>query len=116
MANCANCGAKWLIGGVTEGEQRFCSKTCYHFWRHPGFCEQCTTVTTEESLGGTYTINLIFGTHLMGFGAKCPTCNSQVKRKWFWFFIPLFPVSAPYRVIYVQPSRWISRKVRVEVG
>jgi len=113
MKNCANCGAKWIIGGVTEGDLKFCSKACHQFWRHPGFCEQCAAATTEEGIGGTYTINLIFGTHLMGWGDQCPICHSRVKRKWFWFVIPLFPVSRAYRVIYPRPNQWLSRKLRV---
>ena len=113
MATCANCNGWFLFGGETEGENRFCCQECFYFFRHPGFCESCTMGTTDEALGGTYTVNLVFGTRLMGFfGDHCATCYSTVKRKWFWFIPPLFPVSAAYRVIYVAPSRYISRKLR----
>src|SRR5208282_4549039 len=32
---------------------------------------------------------------------------------WLWFVIPLFPISAKYRVLYQTPRRYASRKVNV---
>ena len=47
----------------------------------------------------------------MGFGPPCGTCNSQVKRKWLWVFLPLFPTSGSYRILYVAPGRYLSRRI-----
>ena len=110
---CANCGSL-LLGGGKEGELRFCSSQCSQFHSHPGYCEQCLAETTQEALGGTFSVNLIFGTHLMGWGAQpCPRCNSKVMRKWLWIVIPLLPVSAKYRVLYQTRARYFSRKMKV---
>jgi endogenous inhibitor of DNA gyrase (YacG/DUF329 family) len=112
FGKCANCGAT-LIGGK-EGEVRFCSDQCRQFHSHPGYCEQCMAETMPEGLGGTFSVNLIFGTHLMGWGAKpCPQCRSKVMRKWLWIGIPLLPVSAKYRVLYQTRTRYFSRKMKV---
>ena len=111
MPTCANCEGSFLFGGAKEGEHRFCSDECHSFWRFPGFCESCADSTTDEGIGGTFTMNFLFGTILMGFGAACPTCNSKVKRKWFIFLLPLFPVSKPYRVLYCNSSQYLSRKI-----
>ncbi len=117
MAKCANCGAYVLFGlGPSEGEQKFCSKKCLQYWKHPGYCEVCTLDTTEESLGGTYTLNVLFGTRLMGFSSACPTCGSKVMRKWFWFVLPLFPVSKKYRVLFQTSDKFFSRKIRQQPG
>ncbi len=113
FSKCANCGQA-ILGGVKEGELRFCSKHCRNYHAHPGFCEQCVHDTTQEGVGGTFTVNFVLGTHLMSWGSDiCPRCNSRAMRKWFWFFLPLFPVSAQYRVIYQSPKLYLSRKLRV---
>ena len=110
---CANC-SQTILGGVKEGELRFCSKQCRNYYAHPGFCEQCAHDTIQEGVGGTYTINVLFGTRLMAWGSEtCPRCNSRVMRKWLWFLLPLFPVSAQYRVLYQSPKLFLSRKLRI---
>ena len=117
MAQCTNCGASLLFGlGRKEGEHKFCSKKCLQFWKHPGYCQSCVQNTTEESLGGTFTLNVFFGTRLMGFSGACPTCGSKVMRKWFWIVLPLFPVSKQYRVLYQTDTRFFSRKIREQPG
>jgi hypothetical protein len=114
FGKCANC-ATLIVGGPKEGELRFCSEECHHFYLHPKFCDVCLAQTTEGKIGGTFTLNVLFGTRLMGFGAHCPTCYSVVKRMWLWFVVPLFPISAKYRVLYETTRRYASRKVN-EVG
>ncbi|HWO28511.1 MAG TPA: hypothetical protein VNO32_06895, partial [Candidatus Acidoferrum sp.] len=114
FGKCANC-ATLIVGGPKEGDLRFCSEECHHFYLHPKFCDVCLAETTEGNIGGTFTLNALFGTRLMGFGVHCPTCYSVVKRAWLWFVIPLVPVSARYRVLYQTPRRYGSRKLN-EVG
>ena len=112
LGKCANCGLA-IIGGVQEGDNRFCSNECHHFFQHPGFCEQCMADTSTEPVGGTYTVNVLFGTRLMSWGGEsCPRCYSKVMRKWFWFLIPLFPVSAHYRVKYQTRKQYFSRRMK----
>jgi len=112
FGKCANCGAA-IIGGVQEGDNRFCSKECHHFFQHPGFCEQCMADTSAEPVGGTFTLNVLFGTRLMSWGGEnCPRCYSRVMRKWLWFLIPLFPVSAHYRVKYQTRKQYFSRRMK----
>jgi len=115
FGKCANCGATILFG-PSEGEHKFCSKKCYQFWKHPGYCEVCTQATTDESVGGTYTVNFVLGTRMMGFGAGCPTCGSREMRKWLWVILPLFPISARYRVLYQTSATFFSRKIRQQPG
>jgi hypothetical protein len=113
FGKCANCGST-LLGGGKEGEARFCSDQCRQFAAHPRFCEQCAAETTPEGMGGTFSVNLVFGTHLMGWGAEpCVRCRSKVMRKWLWVIIPLFPVSPKYRVLYQTRTRYFSRKMKI---
>jgi hypothetical protein len=110
FGKCANCGTL-SAGGRKEGDLRFCSKVCHQFYLQPGFCDACAAETTEGNIGGTYTLNVLFGTRLMSFSKSCTVCHSAVTRKWFWFVLPLFPVSAKYRVLYQKPQTYISRKM-----
>jgi hypothetical protein len=114
FGKCANCRAT-LLGGGKEGENRFCSKECRQFFSHPNFCEQCIAESTPESLGGTFTLNYVIGTHLMGWGGgePCPRCYAKVMRKWLWILLPLFPVTEKYRVLYQTRARYFSRKMTV---
>jgi len=113
LGKCGNCGLT-IVGGVREGDVRFCSKACRDFFKHPGYCEQCIADTTSEAAGGTFTLNVLFGTRLMGWGGEiCPRCYSRVMRKWLWFLIPLFPVSARYRVKHQTPKLYFSRKLKI---
>jgi hypothetical protein len=112
FGECANCKTP-IIGGVRDGNNRFCSKICRQFFLNPGFCQQCIADTTTESVGGTFTVNVLFGTRLMGWGAEpCPRCYAKVMRKWFWVLIPLIPVSGKFRVLYQTPKRYLSRRLQ----
>lgn len=113
IGKCTNCGIT-IMGGVREGDNRFCSKVCRNYFVHPGFCEQCVADTTPESIGGTYTVNALFGTRLMSWGAEaCPRCYSKVTRKWLWIAIPLIPVSGKFRVQYQTRSHYLSRRMTI---
>lgn len=113
FGKCANCGTA-IVGGEREGDLRFCSKTCHQFYMHPKFCDACLSQTTEGNIGGTFTLNVLFGTRLMGFGQPCATCHSIVKRKWLFILVPLFPISAKYRVLYRTRKWYLSRKLRFD--
>jgi len=113
FGKCGNCGAA-IIGGPQEGEVRFCSKECHEFFKHPGYCDQCQADTTQEPVGGTFTVNVLFGTRLMSWGGEvCPRCSSRVMRKWLWLLIPLIPVSGRYRVKYQTRKLYFSRKLKI---
>jgi len=111
---CGNCGTTIAFGGVQDGERSFCSTQCHEWALAPGYCQECMFATTNESLGGTFTMNLV-GTKIYALGcsgSKCTKCGSVPMRKWFVaLLIPLFPVSAQYRVKYCAPTRWVSRKI-----
>jgi hypothetical protein len=111
---CANCNTTIAFGGIQDGEQNFCSRQCQEWAKAPGFCQECTFGTTNEGLGGTFTMNAV-GTKIYALGCsggKCTKCGSVPMRKWFVaLFIPLFPVSAQYRVKYCAPTRYVSRKI-----
>lgn len=115
FGKCANCGDP-MFGGKQDGDLKFCSENGLMFHRHPGFCQCCILQTTSDSLAGTFTINFFFGTRLHGWGAHCNQCYSRIRRKWAWFIVPLFPVSAKYRVLYPTPRRYLSRKIKYELG
>lgn len=118
--SCDNCGVRWTLfspsilhgGAVREGEYLFCSKDCRAYFFHPDFCEECYEQTLPQDSGGTYTVNVMFGTRLISYGRKCSTCHSRVVQKWAWFVTPVFPVGALYRVKYTQPGMFISRKLK----
>jgi len=106
---CGNCGRR-VVGGMKDDLGVFCSKPCRAWFAHPGFCEGCTSVSTEESSGGTSTFNGI-GTKLYGGGQPCSICGSVIQTKWFCVvFIPVIPISK-YRVKYPAPQRFVSRKL-----
>ena len=113
LKKCSNCGTS-ILSGRQVGEHIFCSTVCEKWLAFPGFCKQCGAETSDKSLGGTFTLNLI-GTKIYHLGCKgktCPTCSSETKRMWFVaLLIPIFPVSREYRVRYVSPSRYVSRRV-----
>ena len=59
------------------------------------------------------TLNRI-GTRLYGGGSRCPVCDSIVQNKFFClFFIPVIPLGQ-YRVRYVSPNRYLSRRLIAE--
>ena len=109
LKKCANC-ASTIVFGKKDGENQYCNDICLEHHRHPGFCPECVTETTDESPGGTYTLNGI-GTRLYGDAAKCPTCYSVIKGKWFCLvFIPVIPLGK-YRIKPVVATRYLGRKI-----
>lgn len=77
-----------------------------------GFCSSCVATTADDS-AGSITVNGI-GNILYGSGDLCETCGSVVKTQWLCFlFIPIFPLGT-FRIKYVAPERYISRRVRNE--
>ena len=113
FGKCANCGLT-TVGGTQEDGKSFCSKECREFFQAPKFCDQCVAETTQESLGGTFTINVLFGTRLMTWGSEaCPRCYSRIGRTWLWILLPLFPVTGQYRVKYQTRKRYYSRKMKI---
>jgi len=106
---CGNCDSR-VIKGTTDQYGTFCSRQCHDNFVHPGYCDSCLHATTAESSGGTFTFNGI-GTRLYGSRDRCPQCSSVIQRLFFCvIFIPIFPL-AKYRVKYVAPSRFLSRKL-----
>jgi hypothetical protein len=106
---CSSCGSA-IVFGKKEGEHQYCNDICREFHRHPGFCQVCENETTEESPGGTFTVNGI-GTRLYGGAGKCPTCYSVIKRKWFCvIFIPLIPFGR-FRIKLVAANHYLGRKL-----
>ena len=85
------------------------------FIRKTGFCRACYGSTTNESPGSTFTVNLVFGTRLMGGSEQCPACGSMIQWLWFWFFLPIIPLGR-YRIKYLSDgllrSTYIGRKLR----
>jgi hypothetical protein len=107
---CSNCSTR-LIMGKRDEMGIFCSHICQQFYRYPGFCQNCQSVTKPEGAGSTYTINGI-GTTLYGSKDPCPVCGSKIQRKWFCvIYIPLIPIGK-YRTLWTSPGRYISRKLK----
>ena len=117
FVQCAACGTLILFGGKTHEGRRYCSASCLNFSLYAGFCRACLEQTTEEGAGKTFLLHFhsfSLGTTLikMGAGSECPTCHSQVMRKWVWVVLPVFPCSPPYRVLQAAPNRYLSRRLR----
>ena len=108
---CSNCGSTIVFGGKGEGDNYFCNQVCLENYKYPGFCPDCIAETTDESPGGTTTVNGI-GTTLyleIGNAAKCPTCYSIIKKKWFCFvYIPIAPLKT-YRIKRLPRNRYLGR-------
>ncbi|HYZ87679.1 MAG TPA: hypothetical protein VE620_00140 [Myxococcales bacterium] len=108
--SCGNCQMRVIFGGREYGGKKYCSVECEWWARHPGYCSECVRVTTDESSGGTYTLNGI-GTKLYFRRQTCPTCGSCVQTKFFCiFYIPVIPLGS-YRVRWATPKRFFSRRV-----
>jgi len=106
---CSNCGSR-VVWGRRDELGIYCSEQCQSFLHFPGFCQTCADGTTAESAGSTTTLNGI-GTRLYGGGSTCPACASIVQTKFFCLlFIPVIPLGK-YRVRYVSPNRYLSRKL-----
>jgi hypothetical protein len=108
---CANCETTILFGGREYGGRRYCSKECEDWVRHPGFCDACLRATTDESSGGTLTLNGA-GTRLAFRRRRCPTCGSYLQTLVFaLLLVPIIPFGR-YRVRWVTPKRFLSRRLR----
>ena len=114
MARCAYCGQLILFGGLRQEPEAFCNERCLERLQsviaHPNFCGACLATTGPQSSGGTFTLNGI-GTKLYGSKHRCLTCGSVIQRLWVCFlYIPIIPLSK-FRVKYLRPTRFMSRKV-----
>jgi len=106
---CSNCQSRVLSGHRNE-QGVFCSRECQSFFAYPAFCPACAEATTDTSSGSTYTLNGI-GTKLYGRAEPCSICGSVRQTLWFCFiFVPLIPLGK-YRVKYMSPGRFASRKI-----
>jgi hypothetical protein len=107
--SCVNCKGMVFKGIETE-RGLVCSAECRDFTAHPGFCAQCTAISTEKSSGGTWVVNGI-GTRLYGSKDRCPTCGAVSQTHWITFlYLPVIPLGK-YRVKKVSPSSFLSRKL-----
>src|SRR5690348_14158853 len=64
------------------------------------FCAQCLADSLDVGTGDIGSFNGI-GLALIGFGPECPNCGAVVKRLFFCFGVPLFPLGK-FRVIYLS--------------
>ncbi len=104
-----------MMGGKTDGENRFCSNECLTNFKHPGFCQYCVSETTNEPSGNLRTFNGI-GLRFYGSKNECPVCYSRVKKKWFCIiFIPVVPL-ASFRVKHNTRRIFFSRKTKPELA
>ena len=115
MARCAYCEQLILVGGTASGERRFCNARCESRFlalqQQPGFCAGCIASTLDESAGGTFVLNG-FGTRMYGSAERCTQCASVRQTKFVTaLFVPVFPLGS-YRVKYIGPRRYLSRKER----
>ena len=70
----------------------------------------CTESSTPTSAGDNVTVNGI-GATFYGARDACKTCGSTTSSQWICvLFIPIFPLGR-YRVKYVTPNRYLSRKL-----
>jgi len=106
---CHNCGRR-VFNGVRDKFGIFCSMVCRNNVAHPGFCNACVAATTPASAGSNIRVNGI-GAVFYSTTDPCKTCGSAVQSQWFCvFFIPVFRVGR-FRVKYVAPNRYLSRKL-----
>lgn len=107
---CAVCSGRIVFGGYKDGDIRYCSAVCYTAGPIPGFCQNCTTATTDESPGNTSTYNSI-GTSLRPSGPRCPNCHSVPAKKWFVILlIPIIPLKS-YRVRWINHLQYVGRRL-----
>jgi hypothetical protein len=84
--------------------------------RTTGFCSRCLAETTDESPGNVTTVNLFFGTRLIGIGDPCTTCGSIVQGKYFCLLLPIVFLGR-YRIKYLKGegtlhSEYVGRRLR----
>jgi hypothetical protein len=70
------------------------------------FCNSCAAESHDWPAPGTFTLNGVFGTRLIGRAAPCETCGSTVKTLWFVFLLPLIPFGS-YRVLPVGSTSFV---------
>src|SRR5437773_10165739 len=108
LNKCSNCGSTIVFRGKREGDNYFCNQVCLENYKYSGFCPDCIAETTDESPGGTTTVNAI-GTILnieVGNAAKCPTCYSIIKKKWIYFlYVPIVTLKT-YRINPLPMNRY----------
>jgi hypothetical protein len=97
--------------GLKDVNGIFCSSACRNYYKHPEFCEVCLQQTIQIRTGDIGTFNGI-GTSFYGHRDVCPHCGSAIKTLFgCFFFIPIVP-QGEFRVKYVAPRRFISRRIR----
>jgi DnaJ domain len=107
---CRNCGGRVFGHGVRDKLGIFCSTVCRNNFKHPRFCNACSGASTPISAGDNFRINGI-GNSFFGAKDQCETCGSIVQTLWSCiFFIPIVP-SGKFRVKYVAPGSYLSRKL-----
>jgi hypothetical protein len=105
---CQNCG-RLVFHDTRDKLGIFCSMVCRNNVAYPGFCDACVAASWPFAAGDSIRINGI-GTAFYGTSDACKTCGSVVRRQFFCiFFIPLFPMGK-FRVKYVSPNRYLSRR------
>jgi hypothetical protein len=110
IEKCHNCRRRIFGQGVRDKFGIFCSMVCRNNVAHPGFCKTCIAATAPISAGDNFRINGI-GNAFFNSKDPCGTCGSVVETLWFClFFIPIVP-SGKFRVKYVAPNRYLSRKL-----
>jgi hypothetical protein len=83
---------------------------CRNNVAHPGFCNACVSSTTPTSAGSNISV-IGIGAVFYSTRDPCKTCGSVVRSQWLCvFFIPLFRLGK-FRVKYVAPNRYLSRKL-----
>jgi hypothetical protein len=106
---CHNCGQR-VFKGVRDNFGIFCSMVCRNNVAHPGFCNACVAATTPTSAGSNVSVNGI-GAVFYSASDFCKTCGSAIRSQWLCvFFIPVFRLGR-FRVKYVAPNRYLSRKL-----
>ena len=107
---CGNCGGRVFGHSIRDKLGIFCSTVCRNNFKHPGFCKACISASTPISAGDNFRINGI-GNSFFGAKDQCETCGSIVQTLWLCiFFVPIVP-SGKFRVKYVAPGSYLSRKL-----
>ena len=109
MARCSTCNTM-MVGGYRDGDLQYCSLFCFTQSPVAGFCAQCVAETTDESPGGTFTLNG-FGTGWFGASDRCRTCHSVVRGKWIQLLLLPVVRLGRYRMRYAAVNTYIGRKL-----
>lgn len=110
MQSCRSCRRKIIFGARWESGSSYCSIECRDHFFHPGFCNGCLAASTDISGGNMWTA-AGSGERFLGRRSLCPACRSVVLTKWSCFlFIPFARLPA-YRVKYLAPGQFLSRRL-----